>query len=67
MAGRPKGHPKTGGRKPGTPNKSTAERQLKAERELAANSGTALAPLREAELELAAAKAGLHPRQGTAC
>ncbi len=27
MAGRPKGHPKTGGRRRGTPNKRTAERE----------------------------------------
>src|SRR5215831_6467385 len=55
--GRRKGTPKTGGRKSGTSNKSTAERRLIAERELAASSGTALAPIHEAELELATAKA----------
>lgn len=27
MAGRPKGTPKTGGRKPGTPNRATAKRE----------------------------------------
>ena len=48
---------KTGGRQRGTINKSTTERRLQAERELPANSGTALTPIREAELELAAAKA----------